>query len=115
MVSLPTAMTCSRRRLSEPQRRLPTRARIRALMAVLSSWIAAQLRSPGGNFAPIDTRLPVAVAAFALLPGASKDDRAGTPVNPGYHEIAAHPVRVGQSQKGMAARTPRARVSNTHS
>ena len=34
MVSLPTAMTCARRRLSEPERRLPTRARIRALMAV---------------------------------------------------------------------------------
>jgi hypothetical protein len=50
MVALPTAITSSRRRLSELQRRLPTRARIRALMAVLSSWIAAQLRSPGSNF-----------------------------------------------------------------
>jgi hypothetical protein len=50
MVSLPTAMTSSRRRLSEPQRRLPTTARIRARMAVLPSWIAAQLRSSGSNF-----------------------------------------------------------------
>ena len=50
MVSLPTAMTSSRRRLSEPQRRLPTTARIRARMSVLPSWVAAQLRSSGSNF-----------------------------------------------------------------